>query len=125
MDIQGQINYWLSSSGDSLEAARILIQKGKCLEGLFFAHLAVEKTLKAHVVKQTQQIPPRTHNLRRLASVARLPLSDDLIDFLVKITLYQLEGRYPTETDFKPTQEFAQEMLKKTAELVSWLRELL
>ncbi len=49
MDIEKQINYWLTSSKEDMEVGEELLEKGRYRYTLFFFHLAIEKILKAHV----------------------------------------------------------------------------
>jgi len=95
MDTERQMAYWRDSAADDLDAAAILMGRRKARHGLFFAHLALEKALKAHVVRATQAFPPRTHNLLSLSRRSGMELSEDLVGFLNTFDLYQLEGRYP------------------------------
>jgi len=62
---------------------------------LFFANQSVEKALKALVVRETKKIPPRTHNLVRLAELANIPLDEEFTRVLGRIREYNLEARYP------------------------------
>lgn len=58
------INYWKLTAEKDWDAVGHLFEKGDYLHALFFAHLVVEKILKAHFVKDnTADIPPKTHNL--------------------------------------------------------------
>jgi len=43
--------------------AQVLVNQGKILQGLFFAHLVLEKALKPHVCMLTQDLAPKIHNL--------------------------------------------------------------
>ena len=95
MDLQRQIDYWRSGAEEDLAAARSLLEKEHLRHALFFAHLAVEKILKAHVVRHTARVPPPIHNLARLAGIAGLSLDAELIDLLRDFNVYQIEGRYP------------------------------
>ncbi|MGM0424210.1 MAG: HEPN domain-containing protein [Thermodesulfobacteriota bacterium] len=61
--------------------------------GLFFAHLALEKSIKAHLCRLTEQLPPRIHNLLRLYEKSNLELNEKQKDFIAKFDRYQLEGR--------------------------------
>jgi HEPN domain-containing protein len=61
------------------------------------SHLAVEKMLKALVTEETQNLPPRTHNLINLAQRARLVLSQDQRDFLGKLNNASVVTRYPDD----------------------------
>jgi len=72
IDINKQINFWRSGGEEDLAVARDLVNRNRIRHGLFFAHLALEKALKAHVCRVTQDIAPRLHNLVRLAELAEL-----------------------------------------------------
>jgi HEPN domain-containing protein len=67
MDIKQQLTYWTASSEEDFAAAQSLLEKGHLRHCLFFAHLALEKMLKAHVVVATKNIPPKIHDLVRLS----------------------------------------------------------
>ena len=49
VDISKQIEYWNRSAQEDWQVAQQLVESGKIRHGLFFAHLALEKVLKAHV----------------------------------------------------------------------------
>jgi HEPN domain-containing protein len=120
-----QINYWKLTAEDNLETAEILISNNKYIEGLFFCHLCIEKILKALVVKEIKDIPPKSHDLFLLIEKASIKISEDQSDFLEKLMIYQLEGRYPDFYPKVPTIEKAKDYLIKTKFLFSWFREKL
>ena len=125
MDLHQQINYWRQCSEEDLEAAEALLENHKYRHALFFAHLAVEKILKAHVTKITGDVAPRTHDVLRLADLAALALSESLRTFLARLQRYCLEGRYP---DFQPTalsEEKTRNELYEARSICSWLVNLL
>ena len=124
MDIQGQVAYWIKSSQEDFAAAESLLQKNHRRHALFFAHLAVEKTLKAIVTQRTGDVPPKTHNLIRLAQMARLTLSDKQLDFLREFNLYQQEGRYPDAALPAIGRSVAAAELRRAKEFSEWLRAL-
>lgn len=121
MNIDEQIEYWRTGSAEDLAAAESLIEKGHLRHGLFFAHLALEKMLKAHVVRQTKEMPPRIHSLPRLAALAELSLDGVQMDFLREFGVYQIEGRYPDAAQFEITTDLACEELRRTREMLAWL----
>ena len=66
------------------------------MPALFFSHLLLEKLCKAHWVKDnTENTPPKIHNLPGLVLKTKLQLSDEEIDFLREMNQFQIEGRYP------------------------------
>ncbi|MBN8683519.1 MAG: HEPN domain-containing protein [Chitinophagales bacterium] len=119
------IKYWTTSSAQSWQASQHLFEKGDFVECLFFAHLCLEKILKAHWVNSNQSdIPPRIHNLRVLAQQTNLQLDAAQIIFLEQMNTFQMEGRYP-DYNFKIYQAFKQPqtalILKQVENIYQWL----
>jgi len=52
-DLNKTIKYWLDSAQYDLDTGKSLLQAKRFPYALFFAHLALEKALKALVVKTT------------------------------------------------------------------------
>ena len=125
MDVQKQINYWRISGQEDLAAAVSLLEEGHLRHGLFFAHLALKKLLKTHVTRQTKDIPPRIHNLARLAEIAKLPISSEQSSFLNEFGVYQLEGCYPDSVELNLDPVFARGEISRAEELLNWLIKLL
>ena len=122
IDIQKHIDYWRDGANEAFIAAQdMILRDQRILFGLFFAHLALEKILKAHVCRQTQQIPPRIHNLIRLAEIAQLELSDEQIRILSSINEFNLEGRYPENWIAPPTLDDAKNYLANSQKVLEWL----
>lgn len=120
-----QIDYWIKSAIDDLQIADLLISNGKILQGLFFSHLCIEKVIKAHFVRFTAEIPPRSHNLLYLLSKTDLTLSEDEKDLCSILMTYQLEGRYPEYYPSTPSMQLASEILLQTKQLFKCLKEKL
>lgn len=90
------IDHWVAQSKEDWDAALLLIDGGKYLHGLFFVHLALEKTCKAHWISAAKSdIPPKSHNLIFLLSQTTISLSDEQKEFLLELNRFQIEGRYP------------------------------
>lgn len=89
--------------------------------GLFFAHLALEKLLKAHVCRQIQDLAPRIHNLSRLAELAAIKPSEKELDILAEMNAFQIEGRYPETLTPPPNQQEGQNYLTRAEEVYQWL----
>jgi len=122
MDIDEQVEYWKTGSAEDLAAAESLLEKDHLRHCLFFAHLALEKMLKAQVVRVTHDAPPRIHNLVRLAQVAGLTPNDVQERFLRRFDLYQLEGRYPDVRQVVLDPDLTRQELQKATEAWQWLR---
>ena len=121
VDVPKQIEYWSTSSDEDFAAAQSLLEKGHLRHSLFFAHLAIEKILKAHVTKQTKDIPPRIHNLVRLAKLAQLNLNPDQLEFLREFNLYQLEGRYHDDKPVPIDTGLTQKEILRAEKMLIWL----
>lgn len=98
VDIGKQITHWRNGSGEDWEVARDLVERGRIRHGLFFAHLALEKTLKAHICRATNELAPPIHNLVRLAEGAGLALTPEQRDLLAEVNSFNIEGGTPNCT---------------------------
>lgn len=95
------------------------------LHGLFFCHLVIEKAIKAHVVKTSKEMAPRSHNLIYLVDKTALKLDNDTEIFLGILMKYQLQGRYPDYNPVLPDRVKINEYFEKTKALLKWLEERL
>jgi HEPN domain-containing protein len=102
-----------------------LIKSNKIRHGLFFLHLTLEKILKAHVCRHTEDIAPRIHNLVRLSELSGIAFESEHIDLLSEMNPCNIEGRYPELWGTLPSQKEAQLLVKKTEELSIWLKNQL
>ncbi len=128
INIKEQLTYWLQVSNNDIETAKILYKNRKYLESLFFAHLSLEKILKAHFVALHREIPPFTHNLVLLAQKSNVVVEKDDLEFLAEMNRFQIEGQYP---DFRYklykslTKRESEMILKRVENLQLWLRKKL
>ena len=89
------IEYWTIGAEKNWVAVHALFDKGSYPEALFFAHLVLEKLLKAHWVQDSvEDYPPRIHNLVRLSEQTNLNIDVETETFLGTMNFYQMEGRY-------------------------------
>ncbi len=121
INIQKQINNWRGGAAEDWQVAQELANLGRTRHSLFFAHLALEKTLKANICRVTNDLAPRIHSLLRLAELAELDLSQDQLNFLARFDRYQIEGRYPDMLPPAPNIETTQQELKKARVMLEWL----
>lgn len=94
MDVTKQIECWRLSGRENLEWAEDFIKIKREIPGLFYTYLAIEKILKAHIVKITKDFPPRIHALSSLLSRTELTISDEQHELLGVLMKYHAEGRY-------------------------------
>ena len=115
MDAQNQIINWQEKSKADLKDAENFIKKERVLHGLFLCHLAIEKILKAFIVKLTGKSAPKSHDILSLAENANLKFTNDELDFISSLITYKLHGRYPKGSSEIPSQSYSNDLLKKTS----------
>lgn len=127
IDVGKEISYWCEGAKKDLQFASRLIayKEEEILYCFFFLHLTLEKAFKAHVVKQTKNLPPKIHNLLVLAEIGKVNLSQEQQDFCGRINLYNIEARYPNLSIPSPNLERAKEYFEQTKDLMEWLIEQL
>ena len=124
------VEYWLSGARDDLETATA-VAKGttRFHAALFYAHLAIEKSLKAEFVKATATHAPYTHNLLHLVAKIGWELDEQeahIRDLLVEFNDFNLEGRYPDEKETfhtRATETYTKEKLKNLDEVLQWISQ--
>ncbi|HAO22764.1 MAG TPA: DNA-binding protein [Desulfobacteraceae bacterium] len=118
------IRYWLECAVYDLETGKSLMKSNRFPYALFLAHLALEKVLKALVVKQTGEHAPYTHSLIKLSIIAKIELTEEKTDKLAEYTDFHIEARYPDEKKSfydKCTEDFASEKFAEMEEFYTWL----
>jgi len=115
---------WIDQARYDLETARAMLASGRYLYVLFCCQQSVEKALKAVIVRKTGELPPRLHNLLRLAEAAGIKSDRGQIRSLGELSAYYIQSRYPEEARAAGstiTQELAEEVLGKTEETLTWV----
>ncbi len=123
------VAYWLKSASHDLDTAGSLFKSKKYDWCLFIGHLVLEKCLKANFVyNNNNKVPPKLHNLVKLAELSNLNLTEKQRLFLDEVNDFNLEVRYPDyKLEFykRCTKEFTEEYFNKIKELNKWLKSLL
>ena len=125
-----KVDYWLDLCDDDLITAKTLLEKDRLLHMGFFCHLIAEKALKAVVVSETDDVPPRIHDLRRLAALGDVldDLTTEQRTFLGTLMPLHLEARYP---EYKKrvletlTTESCKQILAETEAFLCWIKKRL
>ena len=73
-----KIDYWINSASHDLDVSETLFKNGKYDWCLFIAHLVLEKMLKAFYVKNICKLPPRIHDLVRMAKMAKIEFDEEI-----------------------------------------------
>ncbi|MCL2568095.1 MAG: HEPN domain-containing protein [Oscillospiraceae bacterium] len=125
-----KVDYWLDLCEDDLITAKALLEKNRLLHMGFVCHLIIEKAFKATIAKNTNEIPPRIHDLQRLATFGGVfdDLSELQLSVLDKLTPLQIQARYPeykTKIMATLTTEYCKQLLDETEDLLCWIKKQL
>ena len=125
-----KVEYWLEICDDDLKAAKAMHNSKNFLWTGFICHIIAEKALKAAIANITNEVPPKTHDLPKLASKTEIfgDMSQDFKDLLNKLTPLQIEARYP---EYKEkitallTDDYCGKLLEETEGFLCWIKEKL
>lgn len=125
--VNKMIDNWIKGSDYDIYTAKIMYKGSRYIYVIFMCHLAVEKSLKAIVVKRTKKIPPKTHDLYYLIKLIDLevPLTHQKI--IAHLNQASIPTRYPedmTKISRQYNKPVALEYLKKTEGLLKWLKKI-
>ncbi len=91
-------------------------------------HLALEKLLKALIVRTSQRHAPYTHSLPFLDEKSEIKIPKMTMKRLARFMEFHFEARYPDEQQkfyIKCTKEFATKKMKEIKEVYIWLKKKL
>ena len=125
-----KIKYWLELSDYDIETASAMLHAKRYLYVGFMCHQSVEKCVKAILSAQNEEIPPKIHNLIRLAELSGLfdRMSERQKKTLFVLNPLNIESRYPSHKEAlfaQLTKEKCEDIIKDTRELLSWIKSLL
>lgn len=125
INIEKIINHWISRSEQDFETMMHLYKSKDYHWSLFIGHLVIERLLKALVVKYTNFHAPFTHDLRRLAKLAKIDISDDFKRYLDTISTFNLNARYDNyKQDFykKCTSDYTDTWIANIKAVREWIK---
>jgi HEPN domain-containing protein len=128
--MQSKVEYWLELCEDDLLTAKALLNTKRLLHCGFFCHMTAEKALKAVIASVADKVPPKIHDLQKLAAHGGIfdSLSDKQLAMIDKLTPLQIEARYP---EYKEriaatlTVEYCRELLNETEGFLCWIKQQL
>jgi len=96
-----RVEYWVETAEYDLETARAMLQTKRYLYVGFICHLVIEKMLKACYADAGRGIPPKIHNLRKLATMTGIydRMSSEQRDFIDRLEPLNIEARYPAHKE--------------------------
>ncbi len=123
--MQKDIDYWVELSKYDIKTADAMFKARRYLYVLFTCQQAVEKMLKALVIKNIKKFPPKTHDLLKLIELSGIDVDETKKEFLSRLSFYYIEIRYPQEIariSKDVNKKIAHEYLKNTKALLRWLK---
>ncbi len=124
------INTWVKIADEDLDTAEYCLNGKKYLWAMVMCQQAIEKVLKAIYVKNTDEIPEKTHNLTKLAKDTGIinELSEETKMLLDDLLIYYYGSRYPDKReklDIDLTPELIKNTMNSTKEFHLWLKNKL
>lgn len=117
---------WLKVAKNDLKVAEDNFKIANYLNCIEKCHAALEKLLKG-IIAESNQTPPKVHNLLKLASVAVIEnLQKDLRALFDELSDCYISLRYPDnfdEIEGKYNKDETSRVLKATKGVFSWLKE--
>ena len=114
---------WWEQANADLAAARDIITLEHWFAAAFFAHQAAEAAMKALFIVVERELPPRTHNLRGLATRVGAPA--EVMMAVTRLAPVYTTSRYPDAASGRPIDAFdrtlAQESLDDAEKAVQWV----
>jgi HEPN domain-containing protein len=123
----GKVDYWIDLCDDDLLTAKALLSTGRLLHMGFFCHMIAEKALKAVITSVTNEMPPKTHDLQKLAVRGGVfdILTNDQFSLMDRLTPLQIEARYPEYKERLTatlTGEYCTQLLCETEGFLCWIK---
>jgi len=127
-DIEKTIKYWRDGAKYDMDTAKALYEKTRYPYALFMGHLAIEKLLKALVVKNTKKHSPYTHSLDKLARKSKIDFPEEILIKLREFMEFHFEARYPSEQKAfykKCTLLYTKAKMSELRKTYKWLKSQL
>ncbi len=127
-DVNRTVSYWLNGAKYDMSVANAMFKTKKYPYVLFMGHLALEKLLKAFVVKRTKKHAPFSHSLPYLAEKSGFKFPEIILVKLQEFMEFHFEGRYPdANREFykKCTKSYTSVKLKEIKEVFKWIKNKL
>ena len=118
---------WFIQSDDDMATAEHLFSSGRYVYAVFFAHLAIEKSLKGICHKKFGEMPPKTHSLLGLLKRNELIPPPSIEEFIIDLDHAGVATRYPEELMKLRSaypKDVVEEILTQTAEVLTWVRKM-
>jgi len=126
MEQTNKYEEWYFQSDYDLKTAEYMLQSERNIYCIFMCHLSLEKALKGLYYKQTNEIPPKFHNLLYFVNKLKLVLSEYDLLFIGTINSLSITTRYPDDlreiiATFSTKQ--VSEILQQTKLVQQWIKQ--
>ena len=123
-----KVKYWLDLCDEDLITAKWLQKGERWLYMAYICNQIAEKALKAVVANNMDKVPPKTHDLFKLAKQSGIAeqLPDNHRIFLNNIARYQIEARYPeykSQAGSLLDDKKCSQLLKETEGFLCWIKQ--
>jgi HEPN domain-containing protein len=124
--MEDDFTLWLNKAKESLEDAIYSLESHRYGLTAFCCQQALEKLLKAAIIKLKGKRPRKIHDLLPLLRDSSLKISEEYAAEIAKISKFYFLVRYPDiNKQFFTTPEVAKNTLKKTKEIFLWIKNKL
>lgn len=122
--------YWVDLSDYDYETAEAMLSSGRYLYVGFMCHQSTEKIFKAYFCSKSDELAPYSHNLSCLAGKSGIYeiIPENFKELINLLEPLNIEARYPTHKEQllkSLTKRRCKEILSKTKELLTWVKERL
>jgi HEPN domain-containing protein len=122
--------HWLTMADDSMEDAKWALKGNRVLLLAYSCNLTIEKALKAKFSSVTGEIPPKTHDLVKLAQRGDIydKFNDDQLKLIEVLMPLQTEARYSEYKEMikkSLTPESCAKLCSETEELLCFIKKTL
>ena len=124
-DVKKTVSYWVEGGEYDLGVATAMLKAKKYPYVLFMGHLALEKMLKALVVKKTRAHAPFSHSLPYLLEGSGIKMPEPMQVRLSEFMEFHLEARYPDASKVfykKCTKGYTEARFKEIKEVFKWIK---
>lgn len=125
IQIEKTISYWLNGAKYDMSVASAMFKSKKYPYTLFMGHLALEKLLKALIVKKTKAHAPYSHSLPYLAEKSGVNIPEEKLIKLREIMEFHFEARYPDASMAfykKCTKKYTTQRFKEIKDMFKWVK---
>ena|SRR3990167_4753525 len=126
VSMEDEFSLWFQKAKESLDDAISSLESHRYGLTAFCCQQALEKLLKAAVIKLKNQRPRKIHDLLPLLKDSGLKISEESTAEIAKISKFYFLVRYPDiSRKFFATPEVAKQTLEKTKEVFLWIENKL